>query len=145
MAGTVAEDINYLDSTTDDCLPWPVQLSIPATMRTNFAHTPTHVPIHDLPGKENNFTLNANAIEKTLNKELDRHGERTDLDDKIKRFQIINLWRSLSPNPITDNPLTICDYRSIDPVKNAHMLTVRGETDNTTAYTISESAHDTHM
>ncbi|CAF1547932.1 unnamed protein product [Adineta ricciae] len=105
MAGAVAGDINYLDSTADDCPPWPVQLSIPATMRTEFEQD----------------------------------------NDKIKRFQIINLWRSLSPNPITDNPLTICDYQSIDPVKDAHMLTVRGETDNTTAYTISENAHITHI
>ena len=31
-----------------------------------------------------------------------------------RRFQIINLWRPIA-NPTIDWPLTLCDYRSVDP------------------------------
>ncbi|KAF9524913.1 hypothetical protein CPB83DRAFT_860452 [Crepidotus variabilis] len=34
-----------------------------------------------------------------------------------KRFQIINLWRPISANAL-DHPLTLCDYRSVDPEKD---------------------------
>ncbi|TFK61300.1 hypothetical protein BDN72DRAFT_849814 [Pluteus cervinus] len=34
-----------------------------------------------------------------------------------KRFQIINLWRPIN-NPAVDWPLSLCDYRSVDPAKD---------------------------
>ncbi|UJR17108.1 hypothetical protein I4U23_004004 [Adineta vaga] len=63
MVGTITGDINYLDSTIDGRPPWSIQLSIPTTMRTNFAHSPIYVPIHDLRGKENSVNLDTNALE----------------------------------------------------------------------------------
>ena len=38
-----------------------------------------------------------------------------------KRFQIINVWRPLGPNPITNTPLTVCDYSTIDVEKDVHV------------------------
>ncbi|CAF1099217.1 unnamed protein product [Rotaria sordida] len=40
------------------------------------------------------------------------------------RFQIINIWRPLGPNPIINTPLTICDYCSLDPHNDVHAGTV---------------------
>jgi len=51
-----------------------------------------------------------------------------------KRFQIINLWRPIN-HPALDHPLTLCDYRSIDPTNDLVATTLRypdrdGETFN---------------
>jgi hypothetical protein len=58
---------------------------------------------------------------------------------------VINVWRPLGPNPITDKPLTICDYRSVDINKDVHPLTIRGAGHHSTAYTLSRNAQDTHI
>lgn len=60
------------------------------------------------------------------------------------RFQIINVWRPIGSHPITDKPLTICDYRSINLLKDVHQLEVHGRTTHSTAYTISRSEQDAH-
>ncbi|KAF8650720.1 hypothetical protein AX16_005093 [Volvariella volvacea WC 439] len=44
-----------------------------------------------------------------------RHLPPEDVPDLLKkRFQIINLWRPIS-HPALDWPLSLCDYRSVDP------------------------------
>ncbi|KAF8625942.1 hypothetical protein AX17_006668 [Amanita inopinata Kibby_2008] len=44
-----------------------------------------------------------------------RHLPAPDVPDLLKRrFQIINLWRPIA-NPAIEWPLTLCDYRSVDP------------------------------
>ncbi|CAF3910490.1 unnamed protein product [Rotaria sp. Silwood1] len=42
------------------------------------------------------------------------------------RFQLINIWKPIGPNPITKNTLTICDYRSLDLEKDIHLSELRG-------------------
>lgn len=59
------------------------------------------------------------------------------------RFQIINFWRPLGPNPIKNKPLAICDYSSLDLANDVHHLDVRGSLNALTAYTISKSKDDT--
>lgn len=53
------------------------------------------------------------------------------------RFQLINIWRPLGPNPITEKPLAICDYSSIDIDNDVHPLEVRGSPNTGLAYTLS--------
>ena len=61
-----------------------------------------------------------------------------------KRFQVMNIWRPVGPNPITDKPLTLCDYRSIDVEKDVHPMQVIGSLNTTTGYTISCSGQKAH-
>lgn len=63
----------------------------------------------------------------------------TDEAKKItqNRFQLINIWRPLGPNPIIDKPLAICDYSSIDIENDIHPLEVRGSPNTGLAYTLS--------
>lgn len=67
--------------------------------------------------------------------------------EKVKkhRIQMINVWRPVGSNPITKNPLTICDYRSIDVDKDVKPMTTRLVDSNITAYTISRNANDAHI
>ena len=60
------------------------------------------------------------------------------------RFQIVNVWRPIGPHPITDKPLTICDYRSIHLQNDVRPLEVHGRTTHSTAYTMSRSEQDAH-
>jgi hypothetical protein len=53
------------------------------------------------------------------------------------RFQLINIWRSIGPNAITNKPLTICDYSTLDIENDVHPITVRGSSNAVTAYTVS--------
>ncbi|CAF2688605.1 unnamed protein product [Rotaria sp. Silwood2] len=64
---------------------------------------------------------------------------------KKNRIQLVNVWRPLGANPITDKPLTICDYRSIDVNKDVHPLTIQGAGYHSTAYTLSRNAQDAHV
>lgn len=66
--------------------------------------------------------------------------------EKVKknRIQMINVWRPVGPNPITRNPLAICDYRSIDVDNDVKPMTTRLVDSNLTAYTISRNANDAH-
>ena len=61
------------------------------------------------------------------------------------RYQAINIWRPLGPNPITNKPLAICDYRSVDVDKDVHPLELRGSVNTSTAYTMSRNTHDAHI
>ena len=63
---------------------------------------------------------------------------------KKNRIQMINVWRPIGPNPITDKPLTICDYRSIDINKDVRPLTIRGVNRDHSAYALSRSAANAH-
>ncbi len=58
------------------------------------------------------------------------------------RFQIINVWRPLGPNPIMNMPLTICDYRSLDLDKDIHVSEARGTQVTAATYIISRNAQD---
>ena len=58
---------------------------------------------------------------------------------------MINVWRPIGPHPITKNPLTICDYSSIDATKDVHPMTTRLIGSHVTAYTLSRNANDTHI
>jgi len=47
-----------------------------------------------------------------------RHLPKDEAEQLVKkRFQIINLWRPIS-HPAIDYPLTLCDYRSVDPAED---------------------------
>ncbi|CAF0918250.1 unnamed protein product [Adineta steineri] len=59
-----------------------------------------------------------------------------------KRFQIINVWRPVGPNPIINIPLTICDYRSLDIDKDIHRAETRGSSNSSTNYMISCNTQD---
>ncbi|CAF1146214.1 unnamed protein product [Didymodactylos carnosus] len=61
------------------------------------------------------------------------------------RFQIINVWRPLGSNPITQKPLTICDYRSVDVEKDIHPLDVRGAGYHGASYIMSRNSQDAHI
>lgn len=60
------------------------------------------------------------------------------------RIQVMNIWRPLGSNPITQKPLTICDYRSLDINKDIHSLALRGQTYHSTACTLSCHTQNTH-
>jgi hypothetical protein len=77
-------------------------------------------------------------VEKELGKE---EGEKA----KKNRLQVIKVWRPLGLNPITDKPLTICDYCSVDINKDVHPLTIRGADNHSTAYTSSHNTHNARI
>jgi hypothetical protein len=58
------------------------------------------------------------------------------------RFQIINVWQPLGPNPITNKPLTICDYRSLDPINDIHVSNIRGTNNTASIYIILRNSQD---
>jgi len=59
------------------------------------------------------------------------------------RFQLINVWRPLGPNPIMNVPLTICDYRSLDLDNDIHVTEKRGSKSGIfSSYQISRNAQD---
>ena len=60
------------------------------------------------------------------------------------RFQVINVWRPIGPNPITQKPLTVCDYWSVDQKKDVHPLTLRGCEHNSSALIMSRNPQDAH-
>ncbi len=59
------------------------------------------------------------------------------------RTEVINIWRALGPNPITQKPQTICDDRSVDLDRDVHPLAIRGAAYHSTARTMSRNAQDT--
>jgi hypothetical protein len=59
-----------------------------------------------------------------------------------KRFQIINVWRPLGPNPIMNTPLTICDYHSLDLDHDLHVSEARGTAATISLYMISHNSQD---
>ncbi|CAF3303463.1 unnamed protein product [Rotaria sp. Silwood2] len=61
------------------------------------------------------------------------------------RIQIINIWRPLGQHPITEKPLAICDYQSIDVDKDVHPLTIRGSDYHPTAQIMSRNHPDNHI
>lgn len=59
-----------------------------------------------------------------------------------KRFQIINVWRPLGPNPIVNRPLALCDYRSINLDKDLHVCSVHGSPATISLYVLSHSSEN---
>ena len=59
-----------------------------------------------------------------------------------KRFQIINVWRPLGPNPIVNTPLTLCDYRTVDVDNDLHVSEVRNTTASVSFYMVSHNSKD---
>ncbi|CAF4062155.1 unnamed protein product [Rotaria sp. Silwood1] len=60
-----------------------------------------------------------------------------------KRFQLVNIWRPIGPNPIKNHPLTVCDYTSIDVENDVHTLEIRASIASVSGLTISRNAQDT--
>ncbi|CAF1210543.1 unnamed protein product [Rotaria sordida] len=77
-------------------------------------------------------------VEKLLNKE---EAERA----MKNRIQIINIWRPLGQNPITEKPLAICDYQSVDVDKDVHPISIRGSDYHPTSYIMSRNYQDKHI
>ena len=67
--------------------------------------------------------------------------------EKVKknRIQMINVWRPLGPQPITNKPLAICDFVSIDVDKDVKPMTTRLVDSNVTAFTLARNANDAHV
>ncbi|CAF3374514.1 unnamed protein product [Rotaria sp. Silwood2] len=61
-----------------------------------------------------------------------------------KRFQLINVWRPVGPNPIINTPLTLCDYQSLDIDNDIHIAEARGSQSSVSVYAISRNAQDAH-
>jgi type IV secretory pathway VirB4 component len=59
------------------------------------------------------------------------------------RFQIINIWKPLGQNPIVNNPLTICDYQSIDVNNDIHSSEVIASENTISLYMISQKMENT--
>lgn len=59
-----------------------------------------------------------------------------------KRFQIINIWRPLGPNPIISTPLTLCDYYTLDIDNDLHVSGVRNSRATSSFYMISRNIKD---
>ena len=71
-------------------------------------------------------------------------GEEEVMKVSKKRFQIINIWRPLGPNPVTNIPLSICDYRTIDFNNDVHSINSVGSQISIKSYVISKNANDQH-
>lgn len=85
----------------------------------------------DIPGAHN-------IIERVLGKEeLERLMQN--------RIQVINVWRPLGSESITQKPLAICDYLSVDLDKDVHQFLVRGGKLHTTGLILSRNAQDAHI
>jgi hypothetical protein len=76
-------------------------------------------------------------VERLLGKE---EGEKA----MQKRVQIINIWRPLGSNPITQKPLAICDYTSVNADKDVHEYTVQGAKLHPAGFLMSRDAQDIH-
>ena len=80
-----------------------------------------------------------------IGKLLEKHFDKSEAEKvKMNRFQVINVWRPIGPHPITEKPLTICDYRSVNVDQDILPLTIRGAGVHENAYTLSRPAQDAH-
>lgn len=61
------------------------------------------------------------------------------------RVQVMNVWRPIGANPITQKPLAICDYRSVNPDRDVHRYTVEGAKLHGAGYLMSRDPEDTHQ
>ena len=83
-----------------------------------------------------------NGFQELLKTQLDKE----DIEKAMQhRIQVINIWRPLGPNSITQKPLTICDYRSIDLDKDVHQFTFLKAFYHPTARILSRNDHDAHI
>ena len=64
---------------------------------------------------------------------------------KKNRIQVINVWRPLGPNPITQKPLAMCDYLSIDIDRDVHQFTFYALHENHVSYTLSRNNQNAHI
>ena len=55
------------------------------------------------------------------------------------RFQIVNVWKPLGSNPITNTPLSICDYQTFDLKNDIHVSEAHSSVNTTSVLTISKS------
>lgn len=58
------------------------------------------------------------------------------------RFQLVNVWRPLGPNPIMNIPLAMCDYRSLDLDNDTHVSNLLGSKTDGTLYLISHHSQN---
>lgn len=81
-----------------------------------------------------------------VGKLLENHFDKSEIEKvKKNRIQVINVWRPLGSHPITQKPLAICDYRSVNVNQDVLPLTIRGAGVHENAYTLSRSAQDAHI
>jgi hypothetical protein len=97
---------------------------------------------HRNPAFYPHIDLDSFGVPGVLERELGKEeGEKA----KKNRIQVINIWRPLGPNPITDKPLAMCDYLSIDIGKDVHQFTFYGLEENHTSCTLSRNDQYAHM
>jgi hypothetical protein len=96
---------------------------------------------HRNPAFYPHVDLDSFAVQGVLEEQLGKEGSEK---AEKNRIQAINIWRPLGTNPITDNPLTICDYFSVDVDKDIHQYTLRG-TYTSTGYITSRNDQDAHI
>ncbi len=87
------------------------------------------------PHVDNDSVAARLKVEEVLGKEEDKKVMQN-------RFQLINVWRPLGPNPIINTPLAICDYRSIDLNNDIHVSENRGSQASVALYVISRNKQD---
>lgn len=97
---------------------------------------------HRNPAFYPHVDLSSFGIPDLLERELGKDEAET---KKKNRIQVINIWRPLGANPITDKPLAMCDYLSIDLDKDIHQFTFYGLHENHISYTLSRNDQDAHM
>lgn len=100
-----------------------------------------HNENHREPALYPHVDIHASAVQGLVEKLLGKEeGERA----MQNRIQIINVWRPLGSNVITQNALTICDYRSVNADKDIHPYTVQGAMLHSAGCLLSRDAQDIH-
>lgn len=97
---------------------------------------------HRNPALYPHVDLSCFGIPDLLEREL---GKEESEKVKKNRIQVINLWRPLGPNPVTQKPLAMCDYLSIDIEHDVHQFTFYGLHENHISYTLSRNDQNVHM
>ena len=58
------------------------------------------------------------------------------------RFQVVNIWKPLGFNPITNIPLSICDYQTLDLKNDIHLSDAQASVHTTSLYAISKNINN---
>jgi hypothetical protein len=96
---------------------------------------------HRNPAFYPHVDTDAAGVQEVLGKILNKEDTAKAMQHRI---QVINIWRPFGANAITQKPLTICDYRSIDLDKDVHPLEIREAVYHRTARIMSCNAEDAH-
>lgn len=101
-----------------------------------------HDDNHREPALYPHVDIHACAVEGLVEKLL---GSETCAKVMKNRVQVMNVWRPIGSNPITQKPLAICDYRSVNPDRDVHHYTVRGAKLHAAGYLMSRDPEDRHQ